>query len=285
MAAGTQNVTTMAAYIDELWSNEVIDAYEDNIVLSNLVDLSYKELARAGHGDIINVPNFTALTVGTITEGSNVTQTQQTNEGTTTITVATWEGARVTIPSLVDIQSMPSMRRMQTEHLGSAMALAIDDDVAALVASISQTVGTLNVDLTDDNILRAEQYLMDANVPSNDWFIALSPAQLQGFRKIDRYANSLYKASAGTMPAGERPNGYVGPLYNCEVYRSTNMVSNTSGHDNAMFQRKWAALVVQKGPVLEQWRNVAAAMDELVIWAIWGVKEMRATSGIWLKGL
>lgn len=282
--AGPITTTTAAEYIPELWSNEVIVAYEENAVLANLVDLSFKELAKAGHGDIINVPTFSALAVATVSQSTGVAQISPATDAVTTITVQTWEGARLTFPSIVTVQSMDSMRKTYTEGLGRAMALAIDDDLCALVASISQNVGTLAVDLTDVNLLAGEEYLDIANAPLDDRFIVIHPSQLMGFFQEEKYANSLYRGSSGNLD-GSKGRGYIGPLYRSDVYESSQMVSNTSGHDNVMFQKKWAALVVQSGPTVEQWRNVAYAADEVTIHAIWGVREMRATSGVWMKGL
>ncbi len=283
--AGEVTAARAINFIPMLWSLEVLEAYYDNTVMMNLVDRSFQELAKAGMGDIIRVPNVSALANwGAITATNVVPEYTEVTEGYIDITVQTYEGIKIKYPSITQIQAMDSLRQNYTRELGLAAAEAIDDDVCALVASISQSVGTLAVDLTDDNLLRGEQYLMDANVPTDDWFLVVGPAQLQGFRKIDKYANMLYKAAAGTI-AGNKNRGYVGPLYNCSVYQSTQVVSNTSGHDNIMFQKKWAALVIQQEPKIEMWRNVAYAVDEVICWALWGVKQMRATSGVWMKGL
>lgn len=282
--AAPLTTTTEAEYIPELWSNEVITAYENNVVLANLVDRSFQELAKAGHGDIINVPTFTALSVGTITQGSVVPQIAPATDAVTTITVQTWEGARVSFPDIVLVQSMSSMRTQYTEGAGRAMALAIDSDVCELVASLSQTVGTLAVDLTDANLLAGEEYMDIANAPLEKRYIVVYPSQLMGFFQEEKYANSLYRGSTGNLD-GSKGQGYIGPLYRCDVYESSNIVSSGGGHQNVMFQERCMALVVQKGPVIEQWRNVGYAMDEIVVHAIFGVAEMRDTSGVYMKGL
>ncbi len=283
--AGEVSTTTAVNFIPTLWSLEVIEAYYNNTVMMNLVDRSFQELQKAGMGNKIRVPIISALgNWGAINIGSVVPEYTEVTESYVDIDVTTFEGIKIKYQSLSEIQAMSSIRQNYTREMGLTAAKAIDTTVCALVASISQNVGTLAVDLTDDNILRGEQYLMDANVPTDDWFLVVGPAQLQGFRKIDKYANMLYKASAGTI-AGNKNRGYVGPLYNCDVYQTTQVVSNTSGHDNVMFQKKWCALIVQQEPKVEQWRNVAYAIDEVICWAVWGAKQMRATSGIWMKGL
>lgn len=285
MSQGAVTTTQAANFIPTLWSLEVVEEYYNNTIFAGLFDRSFEELATAGFGNKIRVPDIDALgNWGGISQGAEVPRYTQNVELYTDIDVTTYEGIKLQWPSIVDIQSMNSLRQNYTREMGLEAAKAIDTDCADLVSAISQSVGTLNVDLTDDNILRAEQYLMDANCPSNDWYLVVGPAQLQGFRKVDKYANSLYKSAAGTIPA-DRVVGYVGQLYNCGVYQTTQVVVSDSGHDNVMFQKKWAALVVQQEPKVEAWRNVGYAMDEVICWALWGVKQMRATSGVHMQGL
>ncbi len=283
--AGEVTTVRAANFIPTLWSQEVIEAYYDNTIFDGLFDRSYQDLAKAGFGNKIRVPDISALSNwGSITATNVVPEYTEVTESYTDIDVTTYEGIKLKWPSITQIQAMDTIRQNYTREMGLAAAEAIDDSCVALVASVSNNVGTLAYDLTDDNILRAEQYLMDANCPKNDWFTVVGPAQLQGFRKVDKYSNMLYKSAARTIPA-DRVVGYIGPLYNTDVYQTTQVVSNTSGHDNVMFQKKWAALVVQQEPKVESWRNVAYALDEVICWALWGVKEMRSTSAVWLKGL
>ena len=287
MAAGTITTTTAAGFNPQIWSLDVVEDYLNNTVFEPLVDRSFQELARAGHGDTIEVPTITSANMGmqNITQGSDlVMAVQETSTTPTAIVVQTYKGLMLQFNDIVLVQSMPSLRKNYTNLLGKQMAITIDSAVAALVASVSQTVGTDNVDLTDDNLLRSEQYLYDANCPDDDWSLVVSPAQMQAFRKVDKYVNSLYKGAVGVL-VGSKGKGYVGPLYNCGVYQSTNLTAGVAGHENVMFQKKWVALVIQKGPVLESWRNVTKACDEVTIRAIYGVKQMRATSAVRAKGL
>lgn len=286
MAAGAVTTTEAANFIPTLWSLEVREAYYDNYVFPELFDRSFQELAKAGFGNKIRLPDIDALgNWGTITEGSAVPQYTQNVEAYVDIDVTTYEGIRLSWPSIVDIQAMDSLRQNYTREMGLEAAKAIDDDCAALIDAFSQHVGTLATDLEDDDILRAEQYLDDANAPLQDRYIVVSPAQLMGLFKVEKYANSLYKGSSGNLK-GDKGRGYIGPLYRCDVYESSNVDgTNAAGHDNGMFQKRACALVVQQEPKVEQWRNVAYAMDEVVCWALWGVKEIRDTSGVWMKGL
>jgi hypothetical protein len=285
MAAGAVTTTEAANYLPTLWSLEVIDEYYANFVLLNLVDQSYKELAKAGYGNKVRVPICSAPAgFTTITEGSGVTQYTQNVETYKDIDVTTYQGLRLSWPSIVDIQTQPSLRQNYTRMMGIEAAKAIDATLAALIDNFSQTVGTLATDLGDDEILRAEQYLDDANAPLEDRFLVLSPAALMNLYKVEKYANSLYRQTSGNLD-GSKGKGFIGKLYRSDVYESSAIEgSNAAGHDNGMWQRKAIAAIVQQEPKVEQWRNVASAMDEVIVWALWGSVEMRDTSGVWVKG-
>ncbi len=284
MGAGAVTTTTAAAFIPEIWSAEVIDSYLNNAVVVPLTDRSFQDLAKAGHGDIINVPNVdkSKFTMATITQGSDVGLWDQTTEGTTQITVQTWEGKRLSFPDVVSIQAMPALRRIYTEALGEQAAIKIDTAVLTLVASITQYVGTLNIDLDDSNIRRAIQYLLDANVPEGSISACVSPAQYMSWLDVDKYANSLYR---GTTLKPEKGRGYIGPLYCFDLYNTTNVVSNTSGHDNVLFDKRWCATVIQQEPKIEEGRDINSLQDMVVCSILYGVKSMRDTSAVWLKGL
>ncbi len=285
MAAGAVTTTESANYIPTLWSLEVLDEYYANFILLNLVDQSYKELAKAGSGGVVRVPICSAPAgFTTITQGSAVTQYTQAVESYVDITVSTYQGLRLSWPSITEIQAQPSLRQNYTRMMGLEAAKAIDATISARIQNFAQTVGTLATDIDDDNILRAEQYLDDANAPQEDRFLAVSPACLMNLYKVEKYANSLYRSSSGNLD-GSKGKGYIGKLYRSDVYESSAIEgSNAAGHDNGMWQKKAIAVIVQQEPKVEQWRNVASAMDEVVVWALWGSNEMRDTSGVWVKG-
>lgn len=285
MAAQTGSVftTRITQFIPELWSLEVIDSYENNHVFVDLVDRSFDELAKATYGDKINVPSVSSFTAGTKSNEEDEWAFYYQDDSMVTITVATWKGLGIRIPNLVEVQSMPSMRKAYTAKMGMAVSEAIDDDLAAEMDDFSNEVGTNAVALTDGNLRRTRQYFDDNNIPMDNRVMVVSPATLMEFYDVDKYANSLYR---GTSVAADKGRGYVGPLYGFDVYESANLDATTDGHDNAAFHKKAIALVMAEGPRTEAWRNVGRSCDEVIVHATWGVKLMRNTDGgVFMPGL
>ncbi len=178
---------------------------------------------------------------------------------------------------------------MLTEYstkMGYALALAVDDVLAGLVDNFSQTVGTLAVENTDEELLRSRQYLLDANAPRGDWSIVISPAAESGFLKLERFVNNDYSALHGT---GARETGlqqaYTTSFYRTPVYVTTNAEgTNAAGHDNGMFQKGALALVMQMKPTAHSQYDIDYFVDKVAIEQLYGTKEMRDDHGVWVKG-
>lgn len=162
-----------------------------------------------------------------------------------------------------------------------AVDLAIDDTLAALVDDFTQTVGTLAIDLTDDDVRRAVQYLDDANAPSDGRFFAISPATKNSTLAIDRYASSDFNRGGGANII----RGEVGPIYALRTWESTNVEgTNAAGHDNGIYHRDAVALGMRMQPKKSVFDDINNFSTQVAVRAIWGVIETRDDHGIWAKG-
>jgi len=277
--------TTADAFIPEIWSLLVLAAREANLVFANLVDRKYE--AELSVGDILHVNSLSNLTAQTKTKSSNAAILYQSViETATNITVATWQYVAMAVESIVKIQNIKDQLAMYAGKMGYCLALAVDDSLAVRVDALSQTVGSLNVELTDDNILRARQYLNDANAPMDGRAIVISPAAESGFLKLDKFIRDDYKGVHGDVG---RETGlqqaYVTSFYRMPVYVSTNVDgSSTTGHDNAMLQREALALVVQMKPTVHHAYDIDYLVDKVAIEQLYGSQEMRDDHGVWMKG-
>jgi|2_EtaG_2_1085320.scaffolds.fasta_scaffold22774_2 hypothetical protein len=277
--------TTADVFIPEVWSQLALVARESNLVMANLVDRRYEE--KLSWGDTIHVPSIGNLAARTKTKASNAAITYETiTESNTDISVATWEYAAIACESIVKVQSNRDLLAEYAGKMGFALALAIDDVLAGLIDNFSNTVGTLAVENTDDELLRARQYLNDANAPKSDRVIILSPAAETGFLKLDKYIRDDYSGVHGT---GARETSlqeaYVASFYRMPAYVSTNTEgSNAAGHDNGMFQKEALALVVQMKPTAHSMYDIDYLVDKVAIEQLYGTREMRDDHGVWMKG-
>lgn len=278
--------TTADVFIPEIWSSLAIVAREQQLVFAKLVDLRYKQGLTAG--DTIHVPSVTNLSAQTKTKASNAAIVYETQTETNTdITIATWEYVAVAVESIVKIQANRDMMKLYTGKMGYALALAVDDVLAGLVDDFTNAVGTLATENSDDEYIRARQYLNDAIAPQDDRFIIISPAAESGLLKLDRYINNDYSAIHGDgMRETALEKAYITSFYRMPVYVSPNVEgSNAAGHDNAIFQKEALALVMQEEPT-----TYPATFDpDYIVWKIvmeqlYGSREMRDDHGCWVRG-
>ena len=248
------NVTAAATFIPELWSDEIIAAYKQNLVLANLVN----KMSMVGKkGDTLHIPKPTR---GTATaKAANVAVTIQADTETE-VTVAIdkhFEYSRM-IEDIVGVQALDSMRRFYTDDAGYSLAKQLDTDLFNLATSFGDGDGgdvtsppiwensnayyvnaaagiaayaddTMeDTDLFTDLAFRQLIKLMDdADTPMDGRFFIIPPSARQTMLGIDRYVSSDFVAERGVN------NGKIGSLYGVDVYVSTNVPVIETAAQNA----------------------------------------------------
>jgi len=127
-AAGMTGKTEAATFIPEIWSDEVIAAYQKNLKMAPLV----KKISMTGKkGDVIHVPK--PVRGQATAKSQNVAVTIQANtEGEIQIPVNRhFEYSRL-IEDIVEVQALNSMRQFYTEDAGYQLALQVDSDLHAV---------------------------------------------------------------------------------------------------------------------------------------------------------
>ena len=274
--------TTADVFIPELWSMEAIVARENQLVFANLVDRKFEK--GLSYGDTIHVPGISDLAVRTKTINA-VVDYETVTESNTDISIATHQYVAIALENITRVQNNRDQLQLYAGKLGYALALAVDDVLAGLVDNFSQTVGTLAVELTDDELLRARQYLDDADTPQDGRVMVVSPAQETGLLKLDRFVHNDYEAVHGPARETGLEKAYVSSFMGMPIYRSVNVEgTNSAGHDNAMFQKEAIALVMQISPKTYHQFDIDYIVDKVVIEQLYGTQEMRDDHGVFMKG-
>ncbi len=286
MATGTSehiDATTAAAMIPELWSKEVQVARDPELTFAELVDRHFeKELA---FGDTLHVTPIGSLTVQTKDTSANAAVIYETETPTNIdIVVNSWQYSAVAVETATKKQSHLDLMAVYAPRMGAALALAIDDSIAALVDDFTQNVGTLAVENTFDDFVRADQYLNDANSPVDGRAIVISPAARAGLLKLDQFVHGDYsRLNEGV--SGKLKAKNLGTWMGYPVFMSTNVEGdNTTGHDNAMLHKSALACVVQMEPTSHTFFDIDYLAFKAVTEQLSGVKEMRDDHGVWVKG-
>ena len=265
-------------------SKQVIEVRDANLGFSGTVSSTYRD--EAGVGTSIRWSNITNPNSGAArvksegNSGNDIAYDAQT-ETAVTLTFNQHYYSAFELEEFEANLSIIDQEMLYKRRAAYVVNLAVDDALAALMDDFTQTVGTLAIDLTDDDIRRAVQYEDDANAPKDGRFFAMSPATKNSMLSIDRYASSDFNRGGGANIV----RGTFGEIYNLTTWVSTNVEgSNAAGHDNAIYHRDAIALAMRMQPRTRTFDDIQNLSTQTSISAIWGVVETRDDHGVWARG-
>jgi N4-gp56 family major capsid protein len=237
--------TAAGTFIPEIWSDEVIAAYQKNLKMSPLV----KKISMTGKkGDTIHVPK--PIRGAASAKGESAAVTIQANlESELQISVDRhFEYSRF-IEDIVETQALNSLRQFYTEDAGYQLALKVDTDLmnaatgfgdgtktfapantgadwvasnsyyfnaAAGIAAYAVDTVTSGDNFTDLGFRQAIKLMDDADVPMENRALIVPPAARSTIMGIDRYVSSDFVGGRGVE------SGLIGNLYGVDVYVSSN---------------------------------------------------------------
>jgi N4-gp56 family major capsid protein len=254
-AAGNTAKTEAATFIPEIWSDEIIAAYQKNLKMAPLV----KKLAMSGKkGDKLHIPKPVRGDANAKAADTAVTIIANT-EGELTVDIDRhFEYSRL-IEDIVEVQALNSLRQFYTEDAGYALATKIDADLHScgtgfgdggsivFSGSVAPTDyqhtgcffndGGTTTQYTDDTIVAADvfsdaffrdmvQKMDDNNVPMESRVLVIPPSVRNTIMGIDRYVSSDF-VSGSTVNSG-----LIGNLYGVDVYVSANCATIEAAGDN-----------------------------------------------------
>ena len=238
------NKTNADKFIPEIWSDEIIAAFQKNLKMAPLV----KRLAMTGKkGDLIHVPK--PIRGEANAKAANTAVTIQANvETELQITIDRhFEYSRF-IEDIVEVQALSSLRQFYTEDAGYQLAVTVDTDLmnvgtgfgdgtrtvsptdgaswvnsnsyyvngtSGLATFAADTVATGD-NFTDLALREAIKLMDDADVPMDNRCLVIPPAARKSIMGIDRYVSSDFVGGRGVE------SGLIGNLYGVDVYVSSN---------------------------------------------------------------
>lgn len=241
--------TSAATFIPEIWSDEVVAAYEKNLVLANLV----KKMSMQGKkGDTIHIPKPVRGTANAKVENQAVT-VQNGAESEVTVSINKhFEYSRL-IEDITEAQALASLRQFYTSDAGYALAKQVDDELfslgqkfgdgasgtvdwvhsnsyyvdaaTGLTAYAADTVTPSDV-FTDAGFRALIQKMDDADAPMDGRFFVIPPSLRNAIMGIDRYVSSDFVDGRGVV------NGKIGNLYGIDVYVTSNCPTIETAAEN-----------------------------------------------------
>ena len=282
--------TSAATFIPEIWSDEIIAAYQKNLVLANLV----KKMSMSGKkGDTIHVPKPVRGDAHAKAENTAVTVQNATESEVQVSINKHYEYSRL-IEDITDVQALSSLRQFYTEDAGYALATQVDTDLHSLATGLGTSgtssttylnnVGTffndasnglstytadtvVSADVFEDDAFRGIiQKLDDQDVPMDNRSFVVPPVLRITIMGISRYVSSDFVNNSTVV------NGKIGQLYGIDVYVSTNCPTVEAAGDNS------ASSVDSKGALLFH-------RDALVLAEQVGVRSQTQYKQEWLANL
>ncbi len=304
---GAVDNTSAATFIPEIWSDEVIAAYENSLVLAPLV----KKMSMVGKkGDTVHIP---APVRGTATAKSANTAVSIQNATESEVQVVIdkhFEYSRL-IEDITDVQALSSLRQFYTTDAGYALAKQVDSDLHGLATGLGNATGnyvntasyyvdastgltayatdtvTATDVFTDAGFRSLLQKMDDNDVPFDNRCFVIPPSLRNAIMGVDRYVSSDFVSGQPVQ------NGLIGNIYGVDIYVSTNCVTSEAAADNSANANDLkAALLLHKDAfVLAEQMGVRSQTQYKQEWLsnlytadhLYGVKVLRPEGGFILN--
>lgn len=240
MALGSNHatITTAANFIPEQWSDEVIAAYKQKLVLGNLVTrMSFK----GKKGDTLHLPVPARGDASAKAANTQVTIVADTASVVDVLINKHFEYSKL-YEDIAEMQALASMRKFYTDDGGYALAKRVDRDLHLLGAGFNagSIAGATNLyetaviggdgstafsgatpgngtALTDIGIRTVIQALEDSDIDSSELKFVIPPVEAKVLRGIARFTEQAFRGDGNALKTG-----MLGNLYGVEVFTSTN---------------------------------------------------------------
>lgn len=212
----------VAVLVPEVWAETQAESFKAKLeAVSFFADFS--DLVVNG-GDTIHLPNASAMSANTKTNGSAITLNQWT-ETEQTLTVNTWTECSVGIEEREVLQLKRSYKLQGNYYRESAYAVAkaYDSAIVSCFASFTNNVGASTTAIADSDILGALATLGTKDVPLEDCAFFFHPAVFYSqVWALEKFTSDIY------VEGKPVETGRVGRLYGIPVY-ITSQIANVSG--------------------------------------------------------
>ena len=291
--AGAVDTARAGTFIPEIWSDEIVAAYQANLVLANLV----KKMSMTGKkGDTIHIPKPTRG-VATAKAAKTAVTIQADTEGEVQVVIDKhFEYSRM-IEDIVEAQALSSLRQFYTGDAGYALAKQVDNDLFTLGKSfgdgdgsdwtnsatfiptttgLAAYAGAGTTAAFNDNAFRALiQKMDDADVPMDNRSFVVPPSLRNAIMGVERYVSSDFVDGRGVQ------NGKIGNLYGVDVFVTSNCPLTYSTTVKAAFLiHKDTMVMAEQQGIRSQTQYKQEFLGTLYTAdTLYGVKTLRPESG------
>lgn len=285
-------IAQAAAFIPQLWEDDVIAAYKTQTVFPALV----RKISMKGRsGNAMNLPR-PVRSIANIKAPGAAVQAQRATEGTIQLVINRhFESSRF-LEDITGIQALPSLRRFYTDDMGYALARQKDRDISLVSTSFNGgTAGALayaaayiggdgatlytsgapnSTALTDVGIRRVIQRLDENDVPMDGRVFVVTAGTKNVLTGLSRFTEQAFVGEVGAENVIR--NGRLGDIYGMGALFSNNLQTATGGgRVNMMFHREAIILGEQLSVRMQTQYKLEYLADLLVADTLYGTVAAR----------
>ena len=282
-----------ATFIPEIWSDEIVAAYQANLVLANLV----KKMAMVGKkGDTIHIPKPTRGVATAKAAKTAVTIQADTESEVQVVIDKHFEYSRM-IEDITEAQALSSLRQFYTGDAGYALAKQVDNDLFTLGKSFGDGNGSawntsaafiptatglaayagagVTADFNDNAFRALIQKMDDADVPMDNRSFVVPPSLRNAIMGVERYVSSDFVDGRGVQ------NGKIGNLYGVDVFVTSNCpLTHSTTVKAAFLVHKDTMVMAEQQGIRSQTQYKQEFLGTLYTAdTLYGVKTLRPESG------
>ena len=265
-------VTTVANFIPEIWSDEVLATYKSNLVAANLV----RNLNHQGKkGDTIHIPTPGRNAASAKTADTEVTHITDTARDTSVVINKHFEWT-TRIEDIAELQALNSMRKFYTDDAGYALAKNVDSQIITDLDGASALTGGNSVITSvtdwDASILAAIEVLNDGDVPVDGRSLIVTPSAMTALMSEERFTEQQFIGDGSAIKTGK-----IGSIYGVDVYMST-QVGTGSTEKAFLFQKDSHVLATQQSVRTQTQYKQEFLADLFTADTVYGTKVVRPGS-------
>lgn len=232
-------------------------------------------------GDRIVFQIFPTLTTNDISTTDGSYAATEISPTTATITINKWKSVAADIVDIVDAQSVLQWETEFSEAFGKAIGQKQDDDVLALVASLTTNVIDAGAGgpFSDAVVLQATRSLDDLEVPKDDRTWGLAPIAQADLLQLPKFTEA---ANTGFSKGVQVGDGKIASLYGTQVVVTTRITTTASKRDNVLFHKEAFGVAMQRDFKLEKFMRQQFSTPYAGS-ALYGVAILRDNHAVWVK--
>ena len=297
MPLGTDHLTNVVAdnFIPELWSDDIIATYRQNLVAAPLVTPMSHEGKK---GSVVHIPSPLRGAANLKVANAQVTLNAPSNTSVD-VTIDRHYEYSILEEDITSKQALDTFRGFYTKDAAYQLAKQIDTDILAQAETFQGGTGGLNTwltsviggdgttayngsnasALTSAGILAMIQLLDDQDVPHEDRALILPPTARRTILGLPEFTEHQFVGEAGKMNSIR--NGIVGDVYGIPVFITTNAPTTTTSDRVGVLLHKSSIVLAEQMKIRSQQQYKQEYLGTLFTSdTLYGVDTLRDNAGV-----